>query len=530
MENHLQSIPFGFAHLLRRLEGPSSLSREKEAVVFRGQRLSYGDLYDRAGRLADALRRDGVQKGDRIAVLMGNHPAWFDIFFASSALGCILVPVNHLLQAEGIRYILADSGATTLVAGADLSTRVEAALAKIPDCRRYLVVSGNDGIDSAASHQGLDYEAFKAQGDIRFPEVALSPGDPTLLQYTSGTTGFPKGATHTVSSLMWNSFHQPYDFGMQADDRYLCVPTLCWVAGMHDFTLATLWIGGTVILHPTGGLTVADVLAAIERERCTGVLLVPTILKQLVDTLGIDNFDLSSLKFVLTGGEPAPVSVIRRFYELLPTVDFLQAYGLSEGPSLATFLRAEDAMRKVGSCGKPATNCEIRIVDPVDQPLAAGETGEILIRSAATMAGYWNQAQATAETLRGGWLHTGDVGRLDEEGYLTITGRKKDMYISGGLNIYPAEVEAVIINHEAVAECAVFGIPDEKWGEVGMAVVVVKKGATLDAAEVQAMCQAKLARYQQPKVVKIVTEPLIRTASGKMRKFKIRELYYDSDG
>lgn len=520
------AVSFGYGHLLRRLGGPTYIGREREALVFRGERFSYGALHDRAARLASALAADGFAKGDRVAVLLKNDPAWFDVFFAVSALGGVVVPVNFLLRQHEAAFILKDSGASTLVVGDDLAETARAALAEAPGARRVLVVSNAGGVPgpgAAALPGARDLAAFAAPAPIAWPEVGISLHDPNLLQYTSGTTGFPKGATHTVSTLLWNSFHQVADFQIDARERYLCVPALCWAAGLHDFTLAALWMGGTVVLNPSGGLAIPDLLDVLERERVTRVLLVPTILKQLVESPEVKRRDLSALRDVLTGAEAVPVPVILRFQEVLPKVTLVQGYGMSEGPTIATYLRAEDAVRKVGSCGKPCTNVELRVVDELDRDLPPGQAGEIVTRSPATMVGYWGREDATAETLRDGWLHTGDLGILDDEGYLTICGRKKDMYISGGLNVYPAEIESVLLGDTAIAECAVVGVADERWGEVGRAIVVPKEGAKLDPAALLGRCREALATFKVPKEVVLRTDPLPRTASGKVKKFLLRE-------
>jgi len=519
-------VSFGYDHLLRRLGGPSYVERERTALVFRDQRLSYGELHDRAARLAQALAGDGVAKGDRVAILLKNDPTWFDVFFAVAALGAVLVPVNYLLRGKEVAFILNDSGATTLVLGDDLAEVASAALAESPACGRALVVAnagGEAGPGAGALAGARELSAFASGSALRWPETELSLDDRNLLQYTSGTTGFPKGATHTVSTLLWNSFHQIGDFQVTQRERYLCVPALCWAAGLHDFTLATLWVGGTVVLNPSGGVTVEGLLQVIEEERITRVLLVPSILKQLVECPDLKRFDLTSLEGVFTGAEPVPVPVIRRFDEVLPETALVQGYGMSEGPTVATYLRAEDAIRKVGSCGKPVTNCELRVVDDQDRDLPPGETGEVLTRSPATMVGYWNREDASAEALRGGWMHTGDLGTLDEEGFLTISGRIKDMFISGGLNVYPAEIEAVLLGEPGVAECAVFGVPDERWGEIGQALVVPKPGTALEADALCERCREVLASYKVPARIEIRAEPLPRTASGKVQKFKLRE-------
>lgn len=510
-------VPFSFAHLLRRLDGPSYIDRNKEAIVFKDQRITYQQLRDRSARLTTALYSAGVRRGDRVAILMRNDPCYFDTLFAVAALGAALVPVNFLLKPTEIAFILNDSGATTLVVGADLADNAETSLKECPDVKRLYVAGGT-------MPGATPFEPFRDAAEAKWPEVSIGMEDVALLQYTSGTTGFPKGATHTVSTILWNSFHQISDFDINRNERYLALPALCWAAGTHDFVMATLWAGGTVVLNPTGGLTMPDLFGIVQRERCSRALVVPTVLKQFVDSPDIGNYDLTSLQYVLSGAEPVPVPVIQKFQKVLPSAALIQGYGLSEGPTLVTLLRAEDAVRKIGSCGKPTTNTELRVVDDEDRDVPPGTTGEVIVRSPATMVGYWKREEATAETLRNQWLHTGDLGVLDDEGYLTINGRKKDMIISGGLNVYPAEIEAVMLAHEGVAECAVVGVPDEKWGESARAVAVLRPGATVDAATLLEMCRAKLATYKVPRDISLWTQALPRTASGKVKKFVVREM------
>ena len=508
--------PFGLGHLFKRLDYSTYVEREKEAVVFGKTRLTYGQLRDRVAMLANALVKDGVKRGDRIAILMKNDIAWFDILFATWAIGAVTVPVNFLFKAAEVAFVLKDSGATTLFAMDEFLGTAEEALSEAPDCKRLFVVGPVKG-------RFASYESFRNAGEPSFPEVPIEMSDNALLQYTSGTTGFPKGAQHTVSSLMWLNYSQIFDFDITPKERYLALPAMCWAAGTHDFVIAALWVGGTVVLYPTGGLNVAEVLETVQKERTTRCLMVPTVLKQVVEHEGLEKYDVSSWQYVLTGAEAVPVAVIEKSQKVLPTVNVIQGYGLSEGPTIATFLRAEDAVRKLGSCGRSVSNCEIRIVDDDDNDVGTGNTGELILRSPGTMVAYWNRPDATAETLKNGWLHTGDLASKDEEGYFTIRGRKKDMFISGGLNVYPAEIEALILADASVLECAVVGLEDAKWGEIGHTVLVAKPGATLDVDGINAMLKAKLATYKLPKGTSVWTEPLPRTASGKVRKFVVRD-------
>jgi fatty-acyl-CoA synthase len=289
-------------------------------------------------------------------------------------------------------------------------------------------------------------------------------------------------------------------------------------------------MGGTVVVMPSGGLDIGHLLDLIETEKINRVLLVPTILKQLVDYPDLTQDRLKSLEAVLTGAEPVPVTVIEKFNQLLPESTLLQGYGLSEGPTISTYLKKEDAIRKTGSAGKPATNCDLLVVDGSMERVPPGEKGEIVIRSPATMIGYWNRPEATEEAFEGGWMHTGDLAEYDDEGFIYISGRKKDMYISGGLNVYPAEIENIIIKDTRVAETAVVGIQDEKWGEVGWAIIVPKDGMTIPTEEIEVLCKKELAGYKMPTKFIVRDELLPRTASGKIKKFELSQSYSDQKG
>ena len=507
-----------FGYFLRRMDQGGHVNPDKEAVVFKEERVTYRQLRDRAYQLANVLLELGVRKGDRVAVLLRNCTEWFDIFFAVAGLGAVLVPVNFLLRSKEVEFIINDSGASVLLVGEDLLNLVDTGKGGTPGLRDIICIGGKTLSPSILSYSVL---VNQAKASPVFENVESE--DLFLLQYTSGTTGFPKGAMHTQGTIAWNSFSQVGDFEITPREQCLCMPGLCWVAGFHDFTLATLWMGGTVVVMPSGGLEIGSLLELIEREKISLTLLVPTIVKQLIDYPGLSNYGLKSLKRVLTGAEPVPVTVIEAFHRLVPQTDLLQGYGLSEGPSIAAFLKKEDAIRKIGSAGKPTTNCEILIVDEFMNRVPPGEKGEIVIRSPATMKGYWNKPEATREVFAGGWMHTGDLAEYDDERYIYIRGRKKDMYISGGLNVYPAEIENIILKDPAVAEVAVIGVEDQRWGEVGFAVIVCKKGLSVDTEAVKALCSTELASYKVPKEYIIRLEPLPRTASGKVKKFALKK-------
>ncbi len=508
-----------FGYFLRRLDQGSRVAPEREAIVFEEERITHGQMRDRAYKLANGLKSLGLNKGDRVGVLLRNCSEWFDIFFALASLGAVIVPVNFLLKSREVEFIVNDSGATMLLVGEDLLDLVDLEKKNTPALREIIYIG-----KEIHSSPLISYSKLMDESEARpLSEEKVQRDDLFVFQYTSGTTGFPKGAMHTHSTLLWNSFHQVGDFEVTPRERYLCVPGLCWVAGFHDFTLPALWMGGTVVLMPSGGLDVGHLLGLIEKEKITKVLMVPTILKQVVDFPELGKYSLDSLELVATGAEPVPVTVIERFNRLLPQTTLIQGYGLSEGPSIATFLPKEYATEKIGSAGKPVTNCELLIVDASMERVPPGVKGEIVIRSPATMTGYWNRPEATEEVFDGGWLHTGDLAEYDDEGFIYITGRKKDMYISGGLNVYPAEIENVILKDPGISETAVIGIEDRRWGEIGVAILVLKEGKKVDVQDIQEMCSKELAAYKIPKEFIIRESPLPRTASGKIKKFELAE-------
>jgi len=508
-----------FGYFLRRFDQGCRVDPEREAVVFENERITYGQMKDRAYKLANGLKLLGLNKRDRVAVLLRNCSEWFDIFFALASLGAVMVPVNFLLKTKEVEFIVNDSAATMILVGEDLLNLVDIEKKETSELQEIICIGKQTPPSSVISYS----ELMDEQEPTPLSEEKIQADDLFILQYTSGTTGFPKGAMHTHSTLLWNSFHQVGDFEITPKERYLCVPGLCWVAGFHDFTLPALWMGGTVVLMPSGALDIEHLLGLIEKENVTKVLLVPTILKQVVDFPELRKYRLDALELVATGAEPVPVTVIERFNQLLPQTTLIQGYGLSEGPSIAALLAKAYATEKIGSAGKAVTNCELLIVDDSMKRVPPDVKGEIVIRSPATMIGYWNNPEATKEAFEGGWLHTGDLAEYDDEGFIYISGRKKDMYISGGLNIYPAEIENVIFRDSRIAEAAVIGIEDEKWGEVGCALIVPKEGMTIPADELEGLCKKELAGYKVPVKFVIRDQPLPKTASGKIKKYVLVE-------
>jgi fatty-acyl-CoA synthase len=500
---------FTLADLITKTPTGQPVNAARIAYSCDGNAHTYDELAQRATRLALGLVAAGFTKGDRVAVLMRNRAEWIESFFGVTLAGGVLVPLNYLLRADELEFILTDSGSKWVVYEAEFADTVAELCRRGPELRGI-------GVDEPGGYPAL----LEAGGEHALP--AVGPDDLALLQYTSGTTGQPKGVMHTHSTVLWNSYHQVVDFAVTRDDVCFVTPALCWAAGFHDLALATLWMGGRIVLKGGTSFDPAEFLATVEKERVTTTLLVPTVLKRVLAIEGFGGYDLSTLRLVISGGEPVPVTSSAELQRRLPGCAVSQVYGLSEFPTLMLLLEGKDAARKPGSTGKAGSAARVRVVDTEGRDVAPGETGEILCKSPAVMRGYYKRPEATAATLADGWLHTGDLATVDEEGYVFVAGRSKDMIITGGLNVYPAEVERVLAQHPAITEAAVIGLPDEQWGEIGEAHVVLGDGHRLTKEELLPWLRAQIATFKVPKRYVFRSELLPRTTSGKVRKFVLR--------
>jgi fatty-acyl-CoA synthase len=498
---------------------PTGQQTNPQGVAFTcdGDTRSYAHLHDNAATLAGGLLSAGFAKGDRVAVLMRNRPEWIETFFGAAMAGGVLVPLNYLLRSDELEFIVADSGARWIFYEDEFAEPATALLANDRDRRAVAVDPPGD----EAPGRLLSYRALL--GSVDTPSLPpVGPEDLVLLQYTSGTTGSPKGAAHTHSTVLWNSYHQLVDFAVSRGDVCYVTPALCWAAGFHDLALATLWAGGRLVLSRTS-FEPSRFLNTVQRERVTTTLLVPTVLKRILAAPEFDRYELGSLRLVISGGEPVPITASEEMQRRLPGCAVLQVYGLSEFPTLMLLLGPGDAARKQGSTGKACSIAQVRVVTDEGRDVVAGEIGEIVCKSPAVMTGYYGLPEATATTLPGGWLHTGDLATLDAEGYVFISGRSKDMLITGGLNVYPAEVERILAQHPAILEAALIGVPDEQWGEVGQAHIVVDGDVELNEQELIDWLRPQLATFKLPRHYVVRTDPLPRTTSGKVQKFVLRE-------
>lgn len=479
------------------------------ALVFEDQQVTFHDLDDRATALASGLLEQGFRRGDKVCVLAYNRVEWFELLFALAKIGGVIVPVNYLLKPKEIAYIVEDSGAAWLVGEDELWETVTAVRLE-SDHEVHLVSIGADQA-GAVAYESLCKTAGALPSDVHADELLL-------LQYTSGTTGFPKGAMHTHETVLWNSIHQIPDFGITRDDVHLVIPAMCWAAGFHSFTLAVLWAGGRVVINPSRGFTPEAFCAIVEGHGITKTILVPAVLRRILAYADLEQHDLSSLNLALSGGEPVPVQLIEDWHRRVPTCALVQGYGMGEFPTLMLLLSAGDAVRKAGAAGNSCLAARVRVVDTEFRDTAVDEVGEIVVLSPACMVGYFGNPDATSEAYRDGWMRTGDLARVDDEGFVHIAGRAKELVIVGGLNVYPAEVERVLLDVAAVAEAAVVGVPDPQWGEVPEAVVVVKPGHSVSPEELEQHCRRELANYKVPRRWNVRDETLPRTTSGKIQR------------
>lgn len=481
---------------------------------------TYGELNQMTNRYAHSLRRMGIEKGDRVGILLFNCLEYFALYFACAKLGAIAVRINFRLSSEEFEYILNDSGTKILCFHSSLTEKIEP-IKKSIQVQTFVCLEneGQDTPEWAARWSELEKgESSEVKG------VDVCSADPVMLMYTSGTTGRPKGALWSHENTLWFANMQVLKWGIDEETVVMTTGPLYHVGAMEDLVLSVLTMGGMVVVTYSGGFDINRALSITEKEQVTDVLFFPFMIYEMLNIPQLATYQLPKLKRIFSGGDPVVPWAIEKLYETFPQIGFVQVYGLTEGTPVAASLDPEDAQSKGHSVGKPMPFTELKVIDDMGNPVRSGETGEICIKSPAVSMGYWGKPEETASAFINGWCHTGDLGYLDEEGYLTISGRKKDMIRSGGENIYAVEVEDVLIRHPAIRDVAVIGIPDPKYIEAVCAVIVLKPGEYVTEQEILEFVTEKIARYKKPREI-VFVEELPRTPSGKIQKYKLREQF-----
>ncbi len=489
------------------------------ATVCGEQRWTYAQMNARAGRLAARLARAGVGRGDRVALLMPNCHRFAETTYAAARLGAAVTPLNTRVQAAEHAFVLSDSDARAVVVDACFAAHREALTG--PKVRIWAGDAPPEGF--------LPYETLAENGpEHSGPEPA--PEDLCGLFYTSGTTGRPKGAMLSHRNLVANCYHAMIALRTVEPQVFLHAAPMFHLADFPH-VYSCLALGSTQVMLPR--YDAAGFCQTVARERVTHSVLVPTMINMIVHFPGREEYDLTSLRLILYGGSPMPLELLRGARRALPC-QLVQGYGLSEASPLLTVLDPEEhvldgspqQMRRLVSAGRPIAGVQVRVVDGQGRDVAPGRVGEVSARGPNIMMGYWNLPEETAAALAGGWLHTGDLATMDEDGYIYIVDRKKDIIITGGENVYSTEVEAVLYAHPAVREAAVFGVPDQMWIEAVKAVVTLKQGASATPEEIIAFCHERLAGYKVPRSVEICASDLPKSGAGKILKRQLREPYW----
>lgn len=479
------------------------LTPDRLAVIYGDQRVSYAALHARVGALAGFLAKEGIGAGDVVAVFMKNSAAFLEIAFAVSHVGGVLLPINFRLAGEEARYIVENAEAKLVFADAEFSTQA----AKLG---RVIL------LDTAAQND----TGVIAGAATPPPATPRKPEDLFRLMYTSGTTDRPKGVMHAYDNFYWKSMEHVAALHLTAEDRLLMIGPLYHVGAFDLPGVTILWLGGCVCIQRD--FDPAGALELIAREKITGTWSAPVMMNQMLIAAQQKTYDLATLKWWIGGGEKTPESRIRDFGKVFPTARYIDAYGLTETCSGDTLMEPGREIEKIGSVGRPTPHVEVTIRDDAGVVLAANSEGEICLRGPKVTKGYWKDPEKTKASFFGDWFRTGDVGYRDADGFLFVTDRKKDMIISGGENIASSEVERAIQMLPEVMDCAVIGVPDERWGERPVAFIVPRPGTTLDEGALRAHCRAHLAGFKVPDRF-LFRDDLPRNASGKVLKRELRD-------
>ena len=487
------------------------LSPNKEALVCGSVRRTFSELNLRSNRLAAMMKAMGIGHGDRVAVLALNEPEYYELYFGLGKIGAIMTPINHRLAGPEIQYILSDCEAKVLIFGQEFTEVVNSVKGSIPP--RILI-----GLFEQQPEWAQNYEQLLQEASDEEPELVGGGDDTLTILYTSGTTGRPKGAELTHNGYFGTSITLKSTFGDIGEVLLMPLP-LFHIGALAPVPMVIHFGMKTVLQRAFDPGTFLELLT---KEKVTWFGSVPQILMFLRQVPNFMEYDWSLVQMILVYAAPVPVTLIKDYASV--GIEVRQLYGMTECTGPATVIDSEHAINKAGSCGLPFFHTDIRVVDDAGRDVEPEEMGEVLIAGNNLMKGYWNQPKATADTIRDGWLYSGDIAKLDADGFLYIMDRKKDMIISGGENIYPAEIEDMLLQHPKITDAAVIGCQDPKWGEVVKAIVVLQSGEALTEEELIEWCQGKIGKFKIPKKV-VVSEAIPRTPTGKILKRVLREQF-----
>jgi fatty-acyl-CoA synthase len=492
----------------------AKIQPEKTALISEGVPYSYLELKKEVNRLSHLFLDLGIGKGDRVAVLLRNCRQFVEIFFALSGIGGILVPLNWRLASPELEFIIRDSGTDFIVFDYEFMENAEKLRKRFPVKTNIACFAGEGAVGRQAPSWAMDFKSSLEAFPETQPEISWSAGDddPHILMYTSGTTGLPKGAVLSQRKTFFNVLNASIYYDLSKHDIGIIGRPLFHSGGLIVDMAPVIYRGGTCIIKKR--FSPEEILETIERYRVTILELPATIYSFILNECRIEEHDLTSLKCCFTGGERVPVALLRDYAD--KGLPISQVYGLTEASTLF-WLPMEKAIEKMGSVGQPVMHSEMNIVDEEGKPVKAGEVGEVVVKGPIVMNGYWNRDDLTDEVITDGWFHTGDLARVDEEGFVYIVDRKKDMFISGGENVYPAEIEKVLLGYPGITDAAVVDVPDKKWSEVGKAFIVTRGEKSVSTEEIYQFLKDKLARYKIPKYIEFL-DKLPKTASGKIKK------------
>jgi acyl-CoA synthetase (AMP-forming)/AMP-acid ligase II len=505
----------------------AAICPERTAITFAGRAISFSELNDRVNNLAAAMAGIGVKRNDRVGLLQVNTPACVEVYFATARLGAIYVPLNFRARTADLTYIINNSGVGVIFVGGRYLDRMKSALPDLGDAARLITLDEKrDGL--------LFYEDMLAETAAADIMADIQNDDTTVLMYTASDTGFPKGVMLSHNSFVVYMLENVIPADPDVKERNILTVPLYHIAGMQAM-MAAVYGGRTIIMQrqfePVGWMEL------VQQEKADRALMVPTMLKQVMAHPDFSKYDLSSLRVITYGAAPMPFDVIRQAIQLFPGVSFINAFGQTESASTITALGPEDhnisgspeeieqKLKRLTSIGKPLSDVEIKIIDAKGNRLGIEAVGEIVTRGPRVMSGYWEEKDQSTKALdKDGWLHTGDIGYEDADGYYYLTGRSKDVIIRGGENVSPGELEAVLQTHPSVEDAAVIGVPSDDWGEEPRAIVVLKPGAHTTAGDIMEYCRGKLSSYQRPGGV-VFIDKMPRNSMGKIRKRALREKY-----